>query len=330
MLGRLVGLVFAAPCAYFFARGQIPSVFRGRMAVLFTMGGTQGLVGWWMVKSGLTEDRRGDKNQIRVSPYRLATHLSMAIGTYSLLLWTAFSIFQYPNEFSHTKPPILQFSQSLSREALRLAKRLRLGAIAFSSIAGITAISGAFVAGNDAGRAYNTFPKMDGHWIPPFQHMFPLQPIWRNLFETTPTVQWNHRVLGITTATSAAALSAIGLFASRGTAVAILTPQTRLGLCFVGAAGLGQASLGIVTLLNYVPISLAAAHQLGSLVVLSSGIYAVHTLRYASPAVLARIATTATSNIASRTVATATTTARVATTSTTPTAAFSTVAKKVP
>ena len=163
------------------------------------------------------------------------------------------------------------------------------GAIAVTSLTAITVASGAFVAGNDAGNAYNTFPLMNDQLIPKEDMIDPsLKPVYRNAFENTAMVQWNHRVLGTSTAVSALALTGVGLFhpAARNA----LTPQVRKGLTAVGAVAFGQMSLGIIaTLLNYVPLGLAAAHQLGSLVVLSSGIYVVHSLRYASPAVLRQI-----------------------------------------
>ena len=104
-----------------------------------------------------------------------------------------------------------------------------------------------------------------------------LQPWQRNLTENTATVQWNHRVLGVATAASAIGLAGVGL--RRPSAI---TPQVRQGLYAVGLAASAQVTLGVVTLLNYVPISLAAAHQMGSVVVFTSGLYLVHSLRYAT------------------------------------------------
>jgi len=98
MLGRTVGLAFAAPWAYFAVRGRIPAGYHGRMVTLFAMGGTQGLVGWWMVKSGLGDDRRDDRHEIRVSPYRLAAHLGMAVATYGTLVYTGLGILSVPHD----------------------------------------------------------------------------------------------------------------------------------------------------------------------------------------------------------------------------------------
>jgi len=272
MLGRGVGLVFVLPWAYFSMRGLIPAGYQPRMLGLLCMGGGQGLVGWWMVKSGLSEDRRGDTREIRVKPYRLATHLSMAFATYAALLWTGWDILSL-QQSQHLKEGLV----SISKDALKHASRLRVGSIAITAVSAITIVSGALVAGNDAGRAYNTYPKMDGEWIP--HDILALSPWSRNITENTAMVQFNHRILGTATAVGALALFSMG----KGH---LLTPQARKGLWAIGLASTGQMTLGIVTLLNYVPISLAAAHQLGAVVVMTSGLYVCHSLRYAKPALI--------------------------------------------
>ncbi|EED90902.1 predicted protein, partial [Thalassiosira pseudonana CCMP1335] len=267
MMGRVVGLVFGGGWAY----------FTWLHPILFAMGGTQGLVGWWMVKSGLGDDRRGDRNEIRVSPYRLASHLGMAVGTYSMLIWTGLGALSYPVD-----------RYPASSSALQHAQRTRVGTISTVALTGCTILSGAFVAGNDAGNAYNTYPLMDGQLIP-WNDMVneDLVPRWRNMFENTATVQWNHRMLGTCTALSAVGLAGFGLLhpASR----ASTTPQVRRGLVALGTAATAQMSLGIATLLNYVPITLAASHQLGSLVVLTCGLYTAHSLRYAGKSVVSSV-----------------------------------------
>lgn len=291
MLGRTVGLAFAAPWAYFAMRGRIPVGYRGRMVTLFAMGGTQGLVGWWMVKSGLGDDRRGDRHEIRVSPYRLAAHLGMAVATYGTLVYTGLGILSVPNDAAATatatsaSSKLQQLAQNLSSSAMAHARKLRVGAVGVTGLTFATILSGAFVAGNDAGNAYNTFPKMNDQWIPREDMVDPtLEPRWRNMFETTATVQWNHRVLGTSTAVSALALAGLGL--AHPAARSAVTPQARRGLQVLGGVAVGQMSLGVATLLNYVPLGLAAAHQLGSLAVLTSGLYVAHSLRYASPALI--------------------------------------------
>lgn len=339
MMGRSVGYFFAGGWAYFTfvhrpklsakslstmamsilprnINSAIPPGYQSRLALLFAMGGTQGLVGWWMVKSGLGDDRRGDRNEIRVSPYRLAAHLGMAVGTYTMLLWTGLGVLSYPVDVyaasssgrnpsaasvagvqasteNSTMSMLQQYAKNLTPDALRHARTTRVGVISTVALTGLTILSGAFVAGNDAGNAYNTYPLMDGQWIP-LEDMIDSakEPIWRNAFETTAMVQWNHRVLGTATALSALGVAGYGLLASkRGTGgiPGSTTPQVRRGLMALGAAATGQMSLGIATLLNYVPITLAASHQLGSLVVLTGGVYAAHSLRYAGMNVVSKV-----------------------------------------
>lgn len=280
MLGRFVGVCFAAPLTYFAVKNKIPKGYYPRMFTLLTMGGTQGLIGWWMVKSGLGEDRRGDRKEIRVSPYRLATHLTMAFSTYSLLLWTGLDLL-------HPSSRLKSIASSLSKDAIRKLRYVRSGSIGVTTLTAITAISGAFVAGNDAGNAYNTFPLMADQWIP-WDVMIDesIQPLYRNIFENTATVQWDHRALAITTASSMLGLSTMALSKNFSP---LLTPQARRGIIVMTTAGIGQVCLGISTLLLYVPINIAAAHQLGSLALLSSGLYVVHSLRYVSPRVIQSI-----------------------------------------
>ena len=276
MLGRCVGLVFVLPWVYFTVRKRIPAGYQPRMLGLLAMGGSQGLLGWWMVKSGLGDDRRGDKQEIRVKPLRLGTHLCMAFATYAALLWTGWDILAI-----HQTAAMKEQVKKLSEGALKHASRLRTGGIGVTSLTAITILSGAMVAGNDAGRAYNTFPLMHGRWIPP--EVLDGSMGWlRRFSEDTASVQFNHRWLGMATAGSSLGLLALGK-------PHLLTPQARRGLYAIGAVTCGQVGLGITTLLTYVPISLAALHQLGSVVVFTSGLYLVHSLRYARPAILRTI-----------------------------------------
>ena len=318
-MGRFVGVVFGGGWAYFTwlhrpksknITSAIPPGYQTRLALLFAMGGTQGLVGWWMVRSGLGDDRRGDRNEIRVSPYRLAAHLGMAVGTYSVLLWTGLGALSYPvdsyaaaaakagggattktkSATTSTLSLLQQYTKNLSPNALQHAKQTRLGVISTVGLTGLTILSGAFVAGNDAGNAYNTYPLMDGQFIPWNDMVDETKvPKWRNMFETTATVQWNHRVLGTATAVSALSVAGYGLLRNNSISSSSTTPQVRRGLMALGTAATAQMSLGIATLLNYVPISLAASHQLGSLVVLTCGVYTAHSLRYAGQSVVSKV-----------------------------------------
>jgi len=283
-LGRCVGVAFGVPLAYFLARGRIPAALKGRMFGLFALGGAQGLIGAWMVQSGLDASPE-QRKEIRVSPYRLATHLGMAFTTYSLLLWTAMDVLrprQVLEQALEKAAAGRRAAQSLGGDASKAAEvtqglakglaRVRGGAVATLGLVFTTALSGAFVAGNDAGRAFNTFPDMDGQWVP--SGVLELEPLWRNFFENTACVQFDHRCLAL------ASTTAVGLtLASGGASWAVLPPHAKAALVGMGGMVCVQASLGVGTLLLYVPIELAAAHQLGSLVLLSVTALAAHSLK---------------------------------------------------
>lgn len=257
MFGRVVGAAFVLPLAYFGARGRLKPV--APYATLLGLGATQGLVGWWMVKSGLEADPE-TKKEIRVSPYRLATHLGLAFTTYSLLVWTGLDVL-YKSAPAISPPP---------------PRLLRPLAATSCGLVFATAMSGAFVAGNDAGRAYNTFPKMDGQWIP--DGIATLQPLYRNLAENTATVQFDHRLLA-----TASTTAVVSLLATAAPVWSTLPPTFRQAAKLMGLALAAQVSLGISTLLLYVPTNLAAAHQLGSLLLLTTTIKAAHALRGPAP-----------------------------------------------
>jgi cytochrome c oxidase assembly protein subunit 15 len=284
-------VAFGVPLAYFLARGRIPPHLRGRLAALFALGGTQGLVGAWMVQSGLDMDPQ-QRKEIRVSPYRLATHLGLAFTTYTLLVWTSLDVLR------PLKPSLLNLTSSAGEATSAAAAKAataspasvaellkpRVGLLRGASVltAGLvftTALSGAFVAGNDAGRAFNTFPKMDGDWVPP--GALKLEPAWRNFFENTAAVQLDHRLLALASTTSVAATLALALKPLQGGQAVWkhLPAMTRGALVGMGGMVAVQVGLGISTLLLYVPIELAAAHQFGSLVLLTFSTAAAHSLR---------------------------------------------------
>lgn len=289
MMGRFIGVAFALPMAYFAARGRIPGGLTPRLGLLFTMGGTQGLVGWWMVKSGL-EVSPEQRKEIRVSPYRLATHLGMAFATYALLFHTAVD-----THYSHGASALparqaaakaLQRLREAGPQVIARAGTLRGAALALCAATYATAVSGAFVAGNDAGRAYNVFPKMtEDSWLPNEPLFDPaVSPWYRNFFENTPLVQLDHRVLA--TSTAAGTFAALAYARMAPGLWAALTPTARAAITATAGVSAAQVSLGIATLLAYVPLELAAAHQAGSLVLLSSATWMLRSLGFASQAAL--------------------------------------------
>mmetsp|Transcript_9831 Transcript_9831/g.15533 ORF Transcript_9831/g.15533 Transcript_9831/m.15533 type:complete len:460 (-) Transcript_9831:62-1441(-) len=283
MAGRVTGMVFALPLVYMVGRGVMPGRLAPRLAGLFALGGCQGLIGWWMVKSGLDgKERFGGEG--RVSPYRLATHLSMAFILYTALLNTAFG--------SHTISKVAMMAplaQVDFHRALRaVPASFRGSAIGVTALVGLTAFSGAFVAGNHAGMVYDEFPTMGGQLVPDDLINPYLKPAWRNVFEHDTMVQWNHRVLAMTTLGCVSGL----WVASRRVP---LPPRARMAANAMLGMGALQVSLGISTLLMHVPVPLASAHQMGSLTLLTLSLWLVHTLHPISRSVaISRMAATGT------------------------------------
>ncbi|MFZ0256681.1 MAG: COX15/CtaA family protein [Gammaproteobacteria bacterium] len=251
LLGRALGLVFILPFLYFLVRGKVERSLVPRLVFVFIIGGLQGLLGWYMVKSGLIDNPH-------VSQYRLAAHLTVAVAVYGYMLWVAFGLL--------SRPPLPAASTPMKTGAL---KRLAL-LVTFLIL--LTMFSGAFVAGLKAGLAYNTFPKMGDAWIP--AGLFVLDPLYRNFFENIVTVQFQHRVLAVLVLLSVLVL----WFLARRHA---FSRWTRFGSHLLLAITLLQVGLGIGTLLLYVPMPLAAAHQANALLLFSVALFANHTLRTA-------------------------------------------------
>jgi len=257
MLGRGIGFAFGLPLLYFLSRGRIPlgSSLSKRLGVLFGLGGAQGFVGWWMVKSGLESERFGKQEMVRVSPYRLATHLVSAFTIYSILLKTALE--QWTGAVKPAKIP-----QSLRR----------LSVVTMLTIM-TTVVSGAFVAGNDAGLVYNEWPLMGGRFIPQDIVNPYLKEKWRNIFENSSLVQFDHRILAYSSLTLVTTL-----FATLRSRKHLLSPQANTAIHAMLAMAWTQVGLGIATLLTLVPTPLAATHQAGSLTLLSLSIWVFHAL----------------------------------------------------
>lgn len=180
MFGRVIGVAFIVPAAIFAARGYITRAISGKLALMFAMGGTQGLVGWWMVKSGL-EPKQYEHELPRVSPYRLAAHLISAFAIYSYMVKTAMELWSSTNP----KPRLIG----------SISPAFRRSAIGVAHLVALTAFSGAFVAGTEAGFVYNEFPYMGGRWIPEDIVNPYLPSKWHNIFENSSLVQFEHRVL---------------------------------------------------------------------------------------------------------------------------------------
>eukprot|EP00158_Paraphelidium_tribonemae_P002575 Partr_v1_DN25487_c0_g1_i1_m53774 putative Cytochrome C oxidase assembly protein len=262
MMGRVIGLFFAIPGLFFIASGRVKSSdAKKRILAITAMIGCQGLLGWYMVKSGLDDKLIEDRQVPRVSQYRLAAHLGSAFVIYLATLSTGWSILS-GTSLALRSPKISAHLQPLGR--------FKSFSKAATVLIFITAISGAFVAGLDAGLIYNTFPKMADRWIP--SDIAALSPAWRNIFENPATVQFDHRTLAMTTYGFVAAL---WLWSRR----LPLSPRVKSAATITFAAANLQVALGISTLLWLVPVPLAAAHQSGSLALLTAATWLQHVLK---------------------------------------------------
>jgi cytochrome c oxidase assembly protein subunit 15 len=237
LLGRTIGLAFLVPFLVFLVRRKIPRSLTPQLITMFVLGGLQGLLGWYMVKSGLV-------NHPRVSQYRLTAHLSAAILIYGYILWVALGLL-LPKPASEPER----------------APRLRRLSLALFAVICIMIISGGFVAGTHAGYGFNTFPTMNGFWIPPA--LYSEVPWWLNWFENHTTIQFNHRLIAWILIFSVPAF----WFLARSK---ISDRITRMGVHALLAALALQVTLGITTLLLAVPVPIAAMHQAGALIVFTA------------------------------------------------------------
>ncbi|WP_417846481.1 COX15/CtaA family protein [Thalassospira povalilytica] len=239
--GRLIGVVFFIPFVWFLAKKSIDGTTKWKLWGLFILGGLQGLMGWYMVMSGLVD--RPD-----VSQYRLTAHFGLALVIFIALLWVG----------------LQQFApRSIATNASRRSWQL-LGLIVF------TALSGGFVAGLDAGYAFNTFPLMDGQLIPDGLYVF--DPVWLAPFEDHMTVQWDHRWLAKLT------FVMVLVFWWRA-GKWNLTSDQRFATHLVLAAACLQVALGISTLLSVIWLPLGVAHQAGAVLLVGTATYATYKLR---------------------------------------------------
>jgi cytochrome c oxidase assembly protein subunit 15 len=227
LLGRVIGAAYLLPFLWFLWRGWLAADLKRRLWGIFALGGLQGAVGWWMVASGLSE-------RVEVSQYRLATHLILALIIFSAIVWTLRRL-RHAHSFS-------------APGRIRITSKILLVLIF------IQIYFGALVAGLRAGRVFNTWPLIDGALIPSGARLFFEQPWWRNFFDNTLTVQFTHRMIAYTIFV-VAILHVVDVFRSR------LRGSIASGALWLAIAVMLQAGLGVLTLVNVVPIGLALAHQ---------------------------------------------------------------------
>jgi cytochrome c oxidase assembly protein subunit 15 len=244
LLGRFIGLAYLLPLLYFWARGRLDRPLAAKLAGIFVLGGLQGAMGWYMVKSGLVDDPQ-------VSQFRLTAHLGLALLIHAAMFWVAHQV--------------LRPAPSGAGAGVRRA------GLAFAALVFALALTGGLVAGIRAGFAYNTWPLMNGHWIPP--EILMIEPWWRNFGYNMATVQFVHRTLAVVVL-ACAWLLAWRVFADRGAGA-----EARLAAGTLAAVVLLQVALGIATLLAVVPVGLGTAHQGGAVVVLTVALWLARSLR---------------------------------------------------
>ncbi|MBT3989995.1 MAG: heme A synthase [Rhodospirillaceae bacterium] len=243
--GRAMGVVFLLPFIFFLFKGWVTRPLVPKLIFIFILGGLQGVLGWYMVKSGLIDNPD-------VSQYRLTAHFSAAVVIYGYMFWVALSLMKAP------------FG------AVRKASNGLVAATVVTTIwIFVTMMSGGFVAGLDAGLTYNTYPLMDGDIVP--DGLWAMSPWYLNLFENITTVQFNHRILAHLTV-----LWVFGIWwLVRKSELPMSTRKTFHALMVMVWL---QIALGITTLLMAVPVSFASLHQAGSLVVFTFALWATHSL----------------------------------------------------
>ena len=233
LFGRMIGVVFFFPYIFFLLKKKVSKTLNKKLLVAFCLGGLQGLMGWYMVKSGLVD--RPD-----VSHFRLAAHFGLALIIIGYIFWIIFDQLKFEGE---------QFA---------FYPKLYNSLLVLLIILSVQIIYGAFVAGLDAGLAYNTFPKMGSHWIA--EKVFSYAPIWKDFIENSATIQFIHRTLGWLV------LILTSFIFVKGRKVTNKLQKKSLMYLFVMV--LLQFVLGVMTLVMLVPISIASAHQAGAVVLL--------------------------------------------------------------
>ena len=243
VLGRIIGLIYFVPLVFFMIKGMVPKSWYMRLFTLFVLGGLQGLMGWYMVKSGLVDVPH-------VSQYRLTAHLGLAIIIFACMFWFA-----------------LDFLRGDQTRSINAVSSAYLNVSAASVVVVfVMMLSGGFVAGTKAGFIINTFPTMNGEWVP--STLMAMKPWWRNLFENAIAIQFVHRFIAVIVVGFIVVLYFLS-FKQRFRTYAI----------FALLAVIVQVSLGISALLMRVPVSLGAAHQAGAVALLAACLLVAHVAR---------------------------------------------------
>lgn len=236
LIGRSIGLVVLLPWLWFLARRQLSRKLAGQTVIMLLLGGSQGLLGWYMVKSGLVDEPR-------VSHFRLAAHLLLAFTVAQYVLWVRLSL------------------SPRRGDERRVGAGVRALLVGLFALVFVQSAWGAFMAGTHAGHFASTFPDVNGHWLPQAFASGNTSLLWAMVDEVGP-IHATHRLLGWT----------VGLVGGLTVGVLARTraPQLTGITCLLLALLTVQVLLGILTVVMGVPISIAVAHQVGALLLLST------------------------------------------------------------
>jgi len=241
VLGRLIGVIFIVPFLYFYITQRIAPRLTPRLLIMLVLGGCQGLLGWYMVKSGLVDVPH-------VSQYRLTAHLGLAVFVYGFIIWTALDLIN-----AKTAQP----------------SGLAVPACALSALIFVMILSGGLVAGTKAGYAYSTWPLMGDSLVP--TGLYTMSPAWLSAFEDITTIQFNHRIFAYVIALLVGSFAFVALKSK-------VTGRVRAGIYCMLCLLVVQICLGISTLIFYVPVAVAAAHQVGAVALLTATLFVSHSL----------------------------------------------------
>jgi len=239
LLGRLIGVMFALPFFFFLFTGRLESRLKPKLWIALLLGGSQGLMGWYMVKSGLVDEPL-------VSHFRLAAHLCLALVIFAYLVW------------------LVMDQINLAR--LQVSTLYRRTALLFAGLLTIQIVYGAFVAGNRAGYGFNTYPLMNGEWLP--EVALNLLPFWHNLVDNNAMLQFIHRWLGALVMAAVLMLFAI--------AWRIEEAKVRTLTYVLLVVVILQFVIGVMTLIYVIPIGLASTHQAGACIVVLAIVVLLH------------------------------------------------------
>ncbi|WP_353413083.1 COX15/CtaA family protein [Arenicella sp. 4NH20-0111] len=241
VLGRIIGMIYFFPLLYFVIKGMVPREWYGRLFGLFVLGGLQGVMGWYMVKSGLVDVPH-------VSQYRLTAHLGLALVIFACMFWYSLDFIRGERRHKRATSEYL----------------LSTGLVVF--IVFVMMLSGGFVAGTKAGFIMNTFPKMAGSWVP--EGLLAMEPVWKNLFENPVAIQFIHRCTAL-----------LVVLAVLWSVLTALKQTFKTGVQWLLVIVVCQIALGISALVLRVPVWLGALHQAGAVALLAAALYSAHKAR---------------------------------------------------